>query len=283
MLQINNLSFTYRKSGMTVFDTFSLNLREGGVYGLLGRNGAGKSTLLYLMAGLLTPDFGEVLFDNYNVRDRAPRVVADTFIVPEEFDLPAVKLSEYVAINAPFYPRFSHDDLRRYLDLFRLPPDVPLHALSMGQKKKAYMSFALATGARLLIMDEPTNGLDIPSKEQFRQFITMGMTDDRIVVISTHQVRDIDRLLSHVTIIDQSRTLLNRSTAEIAQRLQFGLATDIADALYVQPTIAGNMAVMTNHSGQPGPIDLELLFNATLANPQGIAQAFANPLTEQPL
>lgn len=283
MLKINHLSFTYRKSGLKVFNDFSLQFREGEVYGLFGFNGAGKSTLIYLMSGLLIPDDGEVLYNSIDVRYREPFTLSDIFVVPEEFELPSMLLPDFVAINAPFYPRFSHDNLRRYLNLFQMPYDVHLDALSMGQKKKVFMSFALATGANLLILDEPTNGLDIPSKEQFRRFVTLGMNEKRTVVISTHQVRDIDRLLSHVTIIDRSRILLDSSTAEISRKFRFGLTTDISDALFVQPTIGGNAAVTPNRSGVPSVIDMELLFNATITNPQMMAQIFANPLPPKEL
>ena len=88
-------------------------------------------------------------------------------------------------------------------------PKINLGALSMGQKKKVYMCIALAARTKLLLMDEPTNGLDIPSKSQFRKVVAQGMRDDQIVVISTHQVRDVETLLDHVTIIEQNAVLLN--------------------------------------------------------------------------
>ncbi|MGM9803704.1 MAG: ATP-binding cassette domain-containing protein, partial [Muribaculaceae bacterium] len=188
MIQIKNLTYRYGKSPQTIFNDFSLSLEPGGVYGLLGRNGTGKSTLIYLVMGLLTPCGGSVTFGGVNVRERRPSVLADMFIVPEEFELPSISLSKYVEINAPFYPNFSYDDLRTYLEVFEMGDlNVNLKSLSMGQKKKVFMSFALAANTRVLLMDEPTNGLDIPSKSQFRKIIARSMSENKIIVLSTHQ------------------------------------------------------------------------------------------------
>ena len=144
MLEIKNLSFSYRRKAHLVLDNINLSIKPGGVYGLLGSNGVGKSTLLYLIAGALTPRSGEVTFDGKNTRRRLPETLSEIFIVPEEIVLPKIKLKEYVKANSPFYPRFSADDMNRYLDIFGLNPDIHLGELSMGQRKKAYISFALA-------------------------------------------------------------------------------------------------------------------------------------------
>lgn len=200
MLQVENISFSYRRGKKEVLHDFSLSLERGRVYGLLGKNGAGKSTLLYLMSGLLTPKSGKIMYHDTDVRRRLPITLQDMFLVPEEFELPPISLVSYVELNSQFYPRFSKEDMVKYLHYFEMEQDIDLGALSMGQKKKVFMSFALATHTSLLIMDEPTNGLDIPGKSQFRKFIASGMSDDRTIIISTHQVRDIDKILDHVVI-----------------------------------------------------------------------------------
>ena len=223
MLSVNNLSFSYKKRSGDLFHDLSLELQAGNVYGLLGKNGAGKSTLINIMTGLLTPKSGEVIFDGVNVRQRLPKTMSDLFLIPEEFELPRLTLKQFVSINAPFYPNFSMDDLQRYLDIFDMGGDmnVKLNSLSMGQKKKVFLAFAFATNTHILIMDEPTNGLDIPSKSQFRKLVTTSMRDDKMMLISTHQVRDISEILDHVTILDQSRVLLNASIADVMKRLAF--------------------------------------------------------------
>ena len=277
MLQVKNLTYGYRKSAKKIFNDFSLALEPGRVYGLLGRNGAGKSTLIYLMTGLLTPESGDVEYEGVDVRERRPSTLSNMFIVPEEFELPAISLKKYVEINAPFYPNFSYDDLRSYLDVFEMNDEnVNLKSLSMGQKKKVFMSFAFATNTRLLLMDEPTNGLDIPSKSQFRKIIARCMNDDRTIVLSTHQVRDVDSILDHVLIIDNSRTLLNASIGEIGSRLTFEVSNNVDGALYWQPTINGNIVVRPNDGTKETMVDIEILFNAALMAYERIERVFAS-------
>ncbi len=268
MIDVNNVSFSYGRKKSKVLDGFSMQLAEGSVYGLLGKNGTGKSTLLYLMAGLLRPQSGQVLYKGAEVTKRYPNILQDMFLVPEEFALPNVSLKQYVKLNAPFYPNFSDELLRNCLRDFDMNEDIHLGELSMGQKKKAFMCFALATNTSLLMMDEPSNGLDIPSKSQFRKVIASGMSDDKAVIISTHQVRDIDSLLDHVLIMEGSELLLNESVANICEKLYFaeqGMNEPTDDALYVQASVQGNSVILPNTYGEESKMNLEVLFNAMLA------------------
>ena len=277
MLQVKNISFSYHRKKKEVLHDFSLALEKGKVYGLLGKNGTGKSTLLYLMAGLLTPKSGEVTFHDLNARRRLPATLQDMFLVPEEFQLPAISLVSYIELNSSFYPKFSKEDMVKYLHFFEMDLDTDLGSLSMGQKKKVFMSFALATNTSLLLMDEPTNGLDIPGKSQFRKFIASGMSDERTIVISTHQVRDIDKVLDHVLIIDNSRILLDASTSDICDKFMFVESDDrtlAAQALYTLPSIQGNYLMLPNTDGEETELNLELLFGATLSLPEQIAEMF---------
>ena len=276
MFTINQLSFGYNKKSGNLFQDFSLELNGGNVYGLLGKNGAGKSTLIYLMTGLLTPQTGEVLFDGENVRKRLPKTMSDIFLVPEEFELPNLTLKKYVDINAPFYPRFSMEDMQRNLDIFEMGNDmnVKLNSLSMGQKKKVFMAFAFATNTRALIMDEPTNGLDIPSKSQFRKLITTGMKDDKMMLISTHQARDISDILDHVTIIDHNKVLLNTSFADVMRRLAFRPMREGDQPIFVQQSAMGSLVAVPAREGEETKVDLEMLFNATIQAPEAINQLF---------
>ena len=276
MIRISNLSFGYKK-GNNIFEDFSLDIEKGKVIGLLGKNGTGKSTLLYLLTGLLHAQKGKIAFNGTDVTRREPSTLQETFIVTEEFELPNITLKRYVDATAPFYPRFSHKQLKNYLEVFEMPMDVKLGELSMGQKKKAYISFALATNTNFLVMDEPSNGLDIPSKSQFRKAITMGMNDERTVIISTHQVRDIDTLLDHVIIIDDKKVLLDASTAKIGSTLFFGEgegnSTD-EGIIYTQPSVTGSSILRANRGDEESNLNLELLFNATLAQRNEIAKLF---------
>ena len=208
MLQIQNITFGYLK-GVNVLENFSLELSEGGIYGLLGKNGTGKSTLLYLVMGLLRPQGGTITVNGFDPLERRPEMLEDMFIVPEEYNLPAITLEKYIAAIKPFYPRFDESVLQRCLESFEMTGTIHLGALSMGQKKKVYMSIALAARTHLLVMDEPTNGLDIPSKSQFRKIVASCADPDQTIIISTHQVRDVELLLDHVIMIERNCVLLN--------------------------------------------------------------------------
>ena len=220
MLAIQNVTYGYNAMH-NVLENFSLSYEEPGIYGLLGKNGTGKSTLLYLIMGLLRPKQGQITFEGINTQERNPEALQEMFIVPEEYNLPSITLPEYVKVLKPFYPNFDEQLMVRLLEVFEMQgvngatldsngiPRINLGALSMGQKKKIYMCIALAARTKLLLMDEPTNGLDIPSKSQFRKVVAQGMRDDQMVLISTHQVRDVETLLDHVTIIEQNAVLLN--------------------------------------------------------------------------
>lgn len=270
MLKVNNVTFSYSRKKWPVIRDLSLEVKPGGIYGLLGKNGVGKSTLLYLMAGLLTPQKGEILMNGVNTRLREPATLSDIFLMPEEVTLPSMKLEEYVKLNAPFYPRFSREDMDRHLETLGMSGDVNLGELSMGQKKKVFMSFSLACNTSLLLMDEPSNGLDIPGKEVFRSFLAGSMTDERAIIVSTHQVRDIDRLLDHVIIMDDSKVVFDHSMAEICGRLKFTLTDSpevIKNSLYSRSAIGGVEVIIPNEDGDETEVDIEMLFNLATTNP----------------
>lgn len=284
MLQVENISFSYGRRKPEVLSDFSFSLEKGRVYGLLGKNGVGKSTLLYLMCGLLTPKHGRVMYHGVDMRRRLPETLRDVFLVPEEFDLPAVSLVQFVELNSPFYPNFSKEDMMTYLHLFEMDWNIHLGGLSMGQKKKVFMSFALATHTSLLLMDEPTNGLDIMAKSQFRKFIASGMSDERTIVISTHQVRDIDNVLDHVVIMNNSRVLLDESIVRVTERLAFVESDSPAlaeEALYKLPSVQGNSLLLPNLEGVETKLNLELLFGAVLADPEKIKDLFHSKVEEE--
>ena len=265
MIQVNHISFKYAGSKHLVFDDFSLTLEENRIYGLLGKNGTGKSTLLYLISGLLRPSCGSVCCDGIATKKREPETLRNIFFVTEEFEMPAIRLSEYVKLYKPFYPNFSDEVLQECLADFELPSDVHLNELSMGQRKKAYIAFAMATNTKYLFMDEPTNGLDIPSKSQFRKVIARHMTEERTVVVSTHQVHDVEQMLDHILMLDQRSVLLNASIQEIQDQytFEYRLPQQMDDSvLYAEPTLQGNAVICRRQEGDAETqVNLELLFN----------------------
>ena len=264
MIEVNNIQFRYKGQRALVFDQFSLQLTENRVYGLLGKNGTGKSTLLYLLSGLLRPTQGSVCCDSVATCRRLPETLRDIYLVPEEFELPALRLADYVRLYAPFYPLFSNEILQNCLREFELSESVHLKELSMGQKKKAFIAFAMATNTKYLLMDEPTNGLDIPSKSQFRKVVAQHMSDDRIVIISTHQVHDVEQLLDHVLILSQRSLLLNASVQELTDQYSFEYrpVNDGSAVIYAEPSLQGNAVITRRTPDSPEtPLNLELLFN----------------------
>lgn len=277
MIAFKDVCFSYRRN-IPVLSNLSLQIEPGTVCGLLGRNGVGKSTMLYLTAGLLRPRSGQVLCNGYIPSDRQVNFLNDIFIVPEEFNLPPITLDEYVRINSVFYPKFNLDLMHSILEIFALPGNINLGALSLGQKKKAFLSFALACNTSILLLDEPTNGLDITAKRMFRAAITAAMTDDKTIIISTHQVYDVENILDHVVIADNNRILLNRPMIDIQTKLRFGYTQDPEQAkraLFSIPMPGGfNVVEFLDDSDRETEVNLETLFELTNSNPDLINQLF---------
>lgn len=264
MIRFEQVAFGYRSGRL--FEGLDLELRQGAIYGLLGKNGAGKSTLLKLMTGLIFPRSGEITVLGRVPQQREPGFLSQVFFLPEEFDLPRMTMARYARVYGCFYPNFSQEQLTALLAEFEVPAAQNLHQMSFGQKKKAFIAFAIACNTPLLLMDEPTNGLDIPSKGAFRRIIAAAADSGRTIVISTHQVRDLDQLIDAVVVLDSSEILLNATTREVAQRLQFTHLNEADEALYAEQTIHGRWGVRLNPTAEESPIDMELLFNAALAN-----------------
>ena len=278
MIRIEDISFAYRKGRKQVFRHFNAGLELGGIYGLLGKNGAGKSTLLHLMAGLVAPSEGKVLLHGEEMSKRSVTSLQSLFLVPEEFSLPAVSLDRYVRYMAPFYPRFSAEILKRALDCFELSGDLHLDRLSMGHRKKVFVSFALAANTEWLLLDEPTNGLDIPGKRQFRKILVQEMNEERGVVISTHQVQDVEHLLDRLLIVDQGQALLQKTVAEVCETVRFAQTSDpdlLRRAIYQLPSLQGASVLLPNEDGVESNLDLELLFNALMEKREEVTALFA--------
>ncbi len=279
MITISNLDFSYGRRG-TLFAGLDLSIAPGHIYGLLGKNGAGKTTLLNLMAGLLAPCGGSIGVNGYDPSRRRVGFLQEVFVVPEEFYVPEVSPRQYASLYAGFYPRFSDADFASYLKELEVDPQHRMHKMSMGQRKKAFIAFALACNTKILLMDEPTNGLDIPSKTTFRRLIAAAASDERVILISTHQVRDLENLIDGVIVLDDRRILFNRTVEEIADRLHFCQYSGDdrpAGMLYDEPgVLGGGKALAPNTGGQPSRIDMELLFNAVVNGKDRIGEVFTN-------
>lgn len=263
MVIIKNLKFAYSQKQRPLFQNLDCELQSGSIVGLLGKNGAGKTSLLKLMIGLLRPTDGLVQVLDHRPWDRSPSLLRDIYFLPEEFHHPAVSIRRFVNANCGFYPRFDHALLERLIGDFELPKDKKLTQLSYGQKKKFLISFALSSKCRLLVLDEPTNGLDIPSKAIFRRVMAGSLDDDQLVIISTHQVRDVENLIDRVIMLEKGKFIMQKNMYEIASQLRFTTATSTEgeDVLY-QEVIPGGYKIITPQTDGNSPVDIELLFNA---------------------
>ncbi|KGE16191.1 ATP-binding cassette domain-containing protein [Sphingobacterium deserti] len=262
MITIQNLNFSYSKS-RPLFREMDLQLKQGHIYGLLGKNAAGKSTLLKNIAGLVYPHQGKITVFGHDPQNREPSLLREISFIPEEFYLPSIRSDKFVRANAPFYPKFDQAYFEELIREFEIPLNQKLADMSYGQKKKYLISFGLATNTRLIIMDEPTNGLDIPSKAQFRKIMAATLTDDRCVLISTHQVRDLDNLIDAVILLDEYRVALNASVEDITTQFCFKKVKELSDSvLYAESALGGFNTIQRNQAAEDSRLDLELLFNA---------------------
>lgn len=262
MIQIKDLHFAYPRQ-QALFNSLSVHLEPGSITGLLGKNGAGKTSLLKLLTGLLHPNSGELSVLDHEPRKREVSMLNDVFLVPEEFYFPAISIADYIKAYATFYPRFDMAMMDRILVEFELLAKSNLQKLSHGQKKKFLIAFALATRCRLLVLDEPTNGLDIPSKALFRKILAGSLDDNQLVVISTHQVKDVENLIDKIIILDNGKVIFQHTIAEISQKVCFisGTSDDVDGAIYSEAVPGGYRLMMPNGHAET-EVDIELLFNA---------------------
>ncbi|MES2372371.1 MAG: ABC transporter ATP-binding protein [Bacteroidota bacterium] len=278
MIYFKEVHFGYGKR-KPLYKNLQLEVQAGHIYGLLGKNGAGKSTLLKLIAGLVFPVTGKLDVLGHEPAKRQPSFLEKIFLIPEEIETPDVDVIAFADDYAPFYPNFNKEQFMQLLHEF----DVPLRSLkqmSYGQKKKTWIALGIAANTRLLILDEPTNGLDIPSKRQFRRMMASAINEERCVIISTHQVRDLDSLIDNIIIVDDGELIVNAGIDTITQKVsfkQFSNENEALNSIYSENNLMGTSAVMfNNHTEEGGRMDTELFFNAAVANKTTMQSLFTN-------
>ena len=269
MITLKELSFSYSRK-KEVLDRINLEVGSGHICGLLGKNGEGKTTLLNLLSGQIFPDQGSCLVLEETPSERNARFLQQIFLLPEEISMPEVTAIEYIKMYAPFYPTFRDDICKACVESFEINLSDRLSKMSQGQRKKVAITLALAAHTPLLLMDEPTNGLDIPSKATFRRLVASLIDDNQTVIISTHQVRDLESLIDTVLILDQRQILLNKTLNEIGEKLYFGPLLPEEKALYSEPTPQGTIGVTARAGKEETAVSLELLFNAAITYPKEI-------------
>ncbi|MBP1676917.1 MAG: transporter related protein [Bacteroidetes bacterium] len=277
MIDINQVDFSYGKR-TKLLSNLSLQLEAGRIHGLLGKNGEGKSTLLKLISGLVFPQAGSLDVMGFVPGKRYPEMLQQIFFLPEELPQLTLSIANYEKVYAPFYPDFNSEQFDAYLKEFDVEnKHAKINKLSHGQKKKVMIAFGLATNTKLLLMDEPTNGLDIPSKGQFRRMVASAIDDSRCLIISTHQVHDLDSLIDNIIIMEKHEIVFNQTLETIGQKLLFRVAdrNDKSEhVLYSEDTLRGLYQVCRNEGDEDTKVDIELLFNAVLNNTTEIKKIF---------
>lgn len=269
VIQIKNLNFHYSRK-QHIYNQLDLNIEKGSVSALLGLNGAGKTTLLNLIAGFLIPKNGTCEVFGYPSSKRYPEMLKELFMVADITEFPNLTVEQFYKLYYEFYPKFDKSFFEHCLSRFNLSLSNSLKRLSLGEKRKVVLSFALATRCKLLLFDEPTNGLDIPSKSTFRKLIAESIDENQTILIATHQVRDLSNLMDRIIIENQGKIILNETTERISEKLAFGLKTDYIkkeDLIYTSEGYSSNDTVSINRNNDTGPINIELLFNAAISNP----------------
>ena len=275
MIEIKDLAFSYGKT--PILKSITTTLEEGRIYGLLGENGVGKTTLLTLLCGLKKVCSGSITTDGENPFDRTPTLLQNQFYLPDEALPVAMKAECFAKERAAFWPDYDHSKFLEIMKEFENDPAKKMNQMSAGQLKKTYISLALACGCKYIFMDEPTNGLDIPSKTQFRSAIMKYTSDDSTIVISTHQVRDLENIIDPIIILDRQDVLLNASVEEITSKLYFDYGTQLhPESLYSEQLPGGFIQVYPNTTGEDSKINVEALFNAVHKNKELIKGMFSN-------
>lgn len=277
MIRIEKLGFSYGQ--VPVLKNITMNLEPGKIYGLLGENGVGKTTLLTLLAGLKKPLQGSIDIDGSAPYSRTPQVLENQFYLADEMLPVPMKAAEYARITGEFWPNYKQDTFEEIMELFENTSDKKMSEMSTGQLKKTYISLALALGCKYLFLDEPTNGLDIPSKAQFRSALMKYTSEDSTIVISTHQVRDLENIIDPIIILDRQDVLLNASLEEISRKLYFDYGTQLhPESLYSEQLPGGFIQVYPNAEGADSKVNIEALFNAVHHNKEFIKGLFAETL-----
>lgn len=264
MIKVKNLTFKHQKQE-SLFDNLSFKQEPGNIVGLLGKNGAGKSTFLKLISGLLKPSKGTINVDSFVPFDRNPHFLEDVFLVTDEPFLPSLTIGSYIKIYAPLYKKFNLPKMQYILKEFELLETQKLNGISHGQQKKFIIAFALASNCKLLLFDEPTNGLDIPSKSVFRKVLASSVEEEQLVIISTHQVKDIEKMIDKIVVLENGDIVFEKETYAITEKIQFQKTsniTSIENLIYSEKCFDGYNVIIPTKNGEETDIDIELLFNA---------------------
>ncbi len=278
MITINDLHYQYGRK-VKVFDSLNLNIDKGHIVGLLGKNGVGKSTLLKCICGLLHPQKGNIYIGKVKAGERKPSILSNLFLLPEELYVPDIKPLDYASTYGRFYPKFNFESFLAFSNELEIPIKYRMGEMSYGQKKKTMIAFGLACHTDLILMDEPTNGLDITSKSQFRKLVSQAITDENSILISTHQIKDVENLVDRVLILNEGNVLLDESLEVISRKLHFGFTSELAPDspfLFSEESLRGYNYITAGDGIIESKVDIELLYKAVMHSPEQLSQIIKN-------
>ena len=214
MLEMNSVTKTF--GTFKALDNLALTVPQGAVYGLVGPNGAGKSTAIRHLTGVYRPDSGTVQVDGQPVYEN-PAVKSDIGYIPDEiFFFPSATMEDMRRFYKGLYPRFDEDLYRRLYDIFRLPKNGQIRRFSKGMQKQAAFHLTLAMRPKVLILDEPVDGLDPVMRRQVMSLILSDVAEyGTTVLISSHNLRELEDVCDHVGIMDHGKMLLEKSLADM--------------------------------------------------------------------
>ena len=233
MIRIQNLSKGY--DGVQAVNDLSLHVPRGAVYGLVGPNGAGKSTLLRCLSGVSEPDSGTVLIDGQPVWENAPLKARIAYIPDDLYYFTSANLLDMKKFYKDFFPTFDEQLFQKLGDIFPIDPKRSIRHLSKGMQKQAAFWLNLALQPDLFLLDEPVDGLDPVMRRQLWSLIMTEVERRQVtVVISSHNLRELEDVCDHVGVIDHGKVLLERTLSQLQEdfvKVQLVFPPDCAPVL----------------------------------------------------
>jgi ABC-2 type transport system ATP-binding protein len=223
LLRIHHLSKSFGRKG--VLKDFDLTVENGRIYGLLGLNGEGKTTLARILMGVIPADGGEILYKGRRIGFRDSAYKREFGYVPEDpFFYEDMTIRALLEFNAHFYPKWDRKRAASDLDRFALDPKSRIGTLSRGTKLKLGLAVTLAAAPEFLILDDPTSGLDVPTRQDFlREIIRELAASGTTILFATHMVHELERIVERLLVLHGGRLILDEDFEEVKARYQTSL------------------------------------------------------------
>jgi len=266
MVELKDVRYYLPRQNFLLQDV-SLSLQPGHIYGLVGHNGAGKTTLLRLIAGLLQRFEGEVRADGMDIRQRPLAYLQNLSYVPEKPYIPPVKIYEFLDMYAPLYPHFDRKFFHTLAKAFDLNLYEALPRLSYGFLKRFYLCFSLATRANVILWDEPTNGLDITTKNLLKKQLASSLDEGQLVVLATHHIEEVEHLVDALIVVHHGEVIFSATVEQCERLFTYRVTGDeeiARRALYAEAVPGGYQVLLPREEGEDTHIPLSFLFEASV-------------------